>query len=124
MHVCYSFRAMAPRRRFGLYPSTIESLLRLWNLSAGSIAYLAVIIGLSLGIAFAGEIMGWVGEQIGVDEKTRTYLAWAIRSVFVVLILVNLLFSLGDVAKLVWYYLRDWRDADERLGTDQEGDRT
>ena len=122
--VCYSARTMSFRRRFGLYDSTLKSWQRLWNLLVKSIGYLAAVVVLGLLVGLSGRAMGWIGDLVGVDEKTQVLMAWAMRSIFVVLIMVGLTHAFGDAAKLVWYYVRDWRNDDEQPGAGREDEGT
>ena len=124
VRACYSLWAMPFSWRFGLYDSTLRSWRRLWNLLVSSLAYLAAVVALGVLLWVSGGLMGWVGDLLGIDQKTQFFLAAAVKAIFVALIAVSLTHAIGDAAKLVWYYVRDWRIDDEQPGAGREDEGT
>ena len=98
------------KKLFTLHEPTIISIRNCWNLVAVAVTYLGTILALAI-LAFGfGVAMEWLAIQAGFDEKTREFLRYAGRAVFVILTIVSFLLMLGDVFKLVRYYRNSWGD--------------
>ena len=99
---------MNPGRFFRLDESTVTRIRRCYNLLVIATVYMLTILGLAILAVGFGQVMDWLATLVGLDDKTRGLLMNAGASLFVILILVSFLLALGDVIKLVRYYISDW----------------
>ena len=111
---------------FRLDEGTVRNARRCFNLVVAAGGYALTIVALSLVAIVFSEIMGRLALIVGLDEKSQRLVSYVGAAVFVVLILVSFAMALGDIGKLVVYYIRSWDgDYDEEeprrdKGSDQE----
>ena len=54
--------------------------------------------------------MEWLAPIVGIDAKTQTLLSGVGISVFVALAVVGSILAIGDISKVAYHYIRDWRN--------------
>ena len=118
----YIFSAMPAPKSFELYESTVRAVRRCYNLVITAVSYAATILALTLLAVGFGLIMGRLAEIVGIDEKTQRLISALGASVFAILVLVSFALALADVAKLIRYYIRDWRENDGGERSTENGD--
>ena len=90
---------------FRLEESTVVTARRLYNLLVRAVMFGSAIVilgGMSVGFHF---LIAYAASFLGLDQKTQDLLKAGSASFFVVLVIVAFLLSIGDVLKLLWYYL-------------------
>ena len=107
---------------FVLHESSVTAIRNCYNLLVVAAVYLLTILGLALLAIGFGEVMDRLAVFVGLDWKTQLLISYAGRSIFVILIVVSFALALGDVFKLVGYYISEWRSNHEPERPAQEGD--
>ena len=111
-------------RIFTLDESTVRTVRRCYNLIVVATSYALTILAFTLLAVGFGEVMDRLAVIVGIDEKTRTLISYAGRSVFVILILMSFALAAGDAIKLMMYYIRDWRSDDDAKQSGQGSDQS
>ena len=91
---------------FQLEDSTVQTGQRIYNLLVRTLMFALAIVGfagLAVGLNF---LLPVVASLLGLGDETLTLLRAGAAIFFVILVVATLLYSIGDVLTLVWYYLR------------------
>ena len=91
---------------FELEESTVRLGQRIYNLLARALFFILAIVSfaaLGVGLNFLFEI---VASLLGLDDNTEILLKAGAGLFFVILVVTTVLFFIGDVLRLIWYYLR------------------
>ena len=100
---------------FQLEESTIRIGRRIYNLLVQALMFSLAIVGfgaLGVGLNFLLPI---VASLLGLDDKTQVLLKAGAAVFFVILVVTTVLFGIGDVRRLLWYY---WRHGEGKNGGD------
>ena len=97
---------MSFRDIFQLEESTVRLGKLIYNLLAKALIFSLAIVGFAafgIGLNFLFEVGA---SLLGLDDKTEVLLKAGAGLFFVTLVVTAVLFGIGDVLKLSWYYLR------------------
>lgn len=96
---------MTLRDMFRLDDSTVILGRRVYNFLYRVVifAVATVVLG-ALGILL-GLLILFGADQIGLDAKTKDFIKAATGVLYVLLVISSLLFAVGDLLQLLWYYL-------------------
>ncbi len=96
---------MAMRDMFRLDDSTVGLGRRVYNLLYRVVIFaLATVVLGAVGILL-GFLILFGADLVGLDEKTKDLMKASAGMLYVLLVISSLLFALGDVLQLLWYYL-------------------
>ena len=96
---------MTLRDMFRLDDSTVILGRRVYNFLCRVIIFAAATVLLGAVGILLGYLILFGSDLIGLDGKTRDLIKAATGMLYVLLVISSLLFAVGDLIQLLWYYL-------------------
>lgn len=96
---------MTMRDMFRLDDSTVVLGRRVYNFLSRVVIFAVATVALgALGIVL-GYLILFGADLIGLDAKTKDLIKASTGVLYVLLVISSLLFAVGDLLQLLWYYL-------------------